>query len=192
VPHLPVIADVFRVTFHWSALAGADHPVSVQHFRATAAGDSADLAAQLDANKQTHQLEGLTTATAVGRIDILPLDGVTPTHSFTLANWFGESGGGGDPLIGQAIMLLGQSSVRGPRHRGRMFLPSPIESIITQGSITEANRAEIETAWNGFQTAMEADDWEWGVASYQAGGAFLPYVNIKIPPRLGRIRRRQF
>lgn len=185
---LPIIPFCFRCVFHWNSLGGADHAVSVQHFSSPdLALDS--VAAAIDASVQTHQFEGLTDDTIAETVDVTPLDGTTATQTFGLNNWHGSSGSG-DPLIGQAIMVEGQTGIRGPSNRGRLFLPSPVESVVTTGELILANANEIAAAWNDYQTALIAADLAMGVASYTLQ-VFNPYVSFKVPTRLGRIRRRQ-
>lgn len=186
--HLPVIADVWRATIHWNSEAGADHPVSVQHFRF--AGGALDLAGFIDSNVQTHQFEGMRDAQEATQLDLLALDGTSATQTFSLSNWAGESGSG-DALIGQAMLLLGRTGLRGGQNRGRIFLPSPLESIVTMGVLVEANRAEIENAWDGYLQELADDGVEWGVASYHGVGHFNNYTSVHLEARLSRIRRRQ-
>jgi hypothetical protein len=106
-----------------------------------------------------------------------------------MSTWGGESGTG-QQLPGYNIMVLGSTGLRGPRHRGRLFIPCPIESVITDGLLIEANRAEIETAWQDYRTNLASDLINWGVASY-VHADFTPYTTVTVTNKLGIIRRRR-
>lgn len=186
--HLPVIENVYRATIHWNPEAGVDHAVTVQHFR-TELGP-ADLAGFIDSEVSDHMFEGMRNACAATRLDLLPLDGVAATSTFALSNWVGN-GGSGDALIGQAVLVLGRTGLRGGQNRGRLFRPSPLESIVTNGAIVEANRAEIEDAWDQYIQDLTDNGVEWGVASYHGAGHFNNYTEVHVQARLSRIRRRQ-
>jgi hypothetical protein len=184
---LPVIADVYRVTFNWSDTASDEDVVSVQHFRGS--GTAEELATALDGTYQTHMLEGFPDSLHVDSVDILALDGVSATQTFPLTEWDGESGSG-ETLPGFNILIEGQTGLRGSANRGRWFLPGPLESVITDGLLDPANQAEIQTAWDDFRTAMALADFEWGVASYTTP-SFNPYISVSVPRMLGVIRRRR-
>lgn len=186
---LPIIGNTYRCVFQWNAGAGRDNPVSVQHFQSSLL-DASALAIVIDANVQPHQFEGLNNETQASSVAITKLDGVSAAVTFPLVNWVGSSGTGGDPLIGQAIMVEGQTGLRGTGFRGRLFLPSPLESVVTSGALNAGNASQIAGAWNDFQAAMIADDASFGVASY-VHTTFTDYISFKVPQRLGRIRRRQ-
>lgn len=186
--HLPVIADVFRCVFNWTSDAGIDHPVSVQHFKDVGSGPD-DVATLIDDNTVVHMFEGLPGAVEATSVDITPLDGVSAASHYPLSNWQGESGSG-DHLIGQAIIVDFQTGLRGPRHRGRIFLPSPLESVVTSGAIVAANATEIGNAWSDYIAAIAGAGGEFGVASY-VHHDFTPYITAKVNQRLGRIKRRQ-
>lgn len=188
VTPLPVIENVWRCTFHWSALGGADNAVSVQHFRFD--GDASDLVGFIDGDVQTHQFEGLHEDTFAATVDMLKLDGTSATVTEPLENWAGESGSGGDSLVGIAIMIEGQTGLRGPANRGRLFLPSPIESVIDHGALASANATEISNAWQAYLDVLDGHGVEYGVASYVHEN-FHQFVNMRVPTKLGRIRRRQ-
>lgn len=184
---LPVIANTYRVVFNWTGTDSDENVVSVQHFNFT--GTEAQLAAHLNDNLQLHMLEGLLSTTEVTTVDITALDGVSGAQSFPLTTWSGETGSG-DTLPGFNILVLGSTGLRGPANRGRIFLPSPIEAVITDGLLDAANAVEINDAWTDFVAAMAADAANWGVASY-VNATFNAYTTVTVPRMLGVIRRRR-
>lgn len=175
MPHLPVIPDCFRVSFIWSPISGA-HPVNVMHF-SSATGDKDSLAAALDSSWKNGMVGVVSSGTSIIRYDILPLDGISATTSYTPdpANTEGEDGqAGGAPIMSLALCVAFRTDERGPRKRGRIYLGPVTESFVTGPAFNDVDFGAIETQWTAFNAALvgTGDAWLHGVASYKSGGVF--------------------
>lgn len=175
MPHLPVIPNCFRATFIWSPV-DSSHPVNVMHF-SSSAGDEDSLAAALDSSWKNGMVGVVTGGTSIIRYDILALDGLSATRSYTPApaNTEGQDGQAtGAPLLELALCVAFQTTERGPRKRGRIYLGPITENEITGPTFDGVDFGAIEGAWSDFNAAMvgTADAWLHGVASYKSGGVF--------------------
>lgn len=184
---LPVIADTYRCTFNWVGTESDRPVVSVQHFRT--AQIAADLVADLDGNIQTDQFAYTESLVEASSVDVIKLDGSAASQTFPLENWHSE-GGGAEQIPGFNVMVLGSTGLRGAANRGRLFLPSPTENVITEGLLPTGNATAMTTAWQDFLEALDAVSVEYGVASY-ANETFTPYTTMTVPRKLGVIRRRR-
>lgn len=162
---LPVIDGVMRVAVEWtcSDLVGLS-AVNVMHFW-TNSETQASLLPAMNSNWQTHQGELMDSDTTVLRATAQELDGVSASIVGTLDNWTGSSGSGDNSPAYCAVVRLG-TALSGRSHRGRIFLPFVLESVITNGLFDAPNAAELAAAWADFQTAMQVDGWNQVVASY--------------------------
>jgi hypothetical protein len=103
----------------------------------------------------------------IQEVDITPLDGTSATATFVkavAAKWTGFSGGAGVPAVCGLIKL--QTGLRGPRHRGRIFLPFTGEGATDNGTIITATQAGATNAWVTFANDMDTAGASLGVASY--------------------------
>lgn len=190
---LPVIPNVYRVTLNWD-LSGAQTAANVLNFHDSTAGthDEQDLFTNLNAQVDSNMWSPVADTASVTSVDIIKLDGTTPQHTFTsltAANWDGGIGGTAVPAVAGLVSL--RTSQRGPRGRGRVYLPFVSESEITSGFWTSgAHRAACEAAWEQFITDMSAADWDLQVASY-VHGTTETVTNINVPSAFATQRRRQ-
>lgn len=184
---LPVISNVYRCAFNWDGTMSDRPVVSVQHFRTTKAID--ELASDLDALATTTMFSYTEATVEASSVDITPLDGVSASQSFSLANWH-SSGGATETLPGFNVMVLGSTGLRGPSNRGRIFLPSPGENVITDGLLDSGNADAITDAWNDFRVNAGIESIEYGVASYVTPD-FTTYTSLLCSRKLGVIRRRR-
>lgn len=160
---LPVIPDVYRVTLNWQTTSGL-RAANVWHVR-KASSSSASIASTIDANAAAG-LWGQVSGTAVmNRMDVIPLDGASPTYSLATsgAKWTG-GGGVGDYLLAVAEIVTFKTAFRGPANRGRMYLPFVAEAANVNGTLTGVSTTQ--TAWNTFFTALIAAGVIPVVASY--------------------------
>jgi len=148
---------------------------------------------------QTNQLASLSTSAVLQQVDLLHLDGTAAMSSYTTpgtGKWAGPQPG--DPEIAVATLIKISTAHRGPANRGRIFLPFTSESIIANGALTGSVVAQISTAWQAFNTALQAGTPSMilGVASYarppsHGSPHFTPLLNISCEPLAGTQRRRQ-
>jgi hypothetical protein len=184
---LPIIQDVYRVTFNWTGTESDINVKSVQHFKT--AQIAADLVTDLGAAVQANQFGYTEDSCEANTCDVIRLDGTAATSHHNLANWTG-TGGALDTVPSLGPLVLGSTGLRGPANRGRLFLPSVAEAVMSNGLLDAANATAMTTAWTGFLNALDAVAVEWGVASYQHA-TFVQYTAVTVPRKLGIIRRRR-
>jgi hypothetical protein len=186
---LPVIADVFRVTWDWSTFGGALNAVNVMHF--SAPGKTA--AQVLDA-LDAHQVGGLFDPVSgdanVHTISAQPLDGasgITARPPATPAHWIGGVGVSPVPQVA-AIIKLG-TGLSGRSNHGRIFLPYVDEGGMLDGIITPAFVTSATGAWVTFLNAMAAAGVALGVASYKHSN-WHQVLAVVMESHVGTQRRR--
>jgi hypothetical protein len=164
MPPLPIIADVFKVGFHWSHSNGQT-AYNVMHFH-TSILTASGLEALLNTSWSGSMILECSLAAKIDRLDITKLDGSSATVAFTETNarW---SGGSTDAIIPAAAQVVSfRTGLRGRSNRGRIYLPFMVESNFAAGSVSGASNATIQNAWNSFVTGMAAGTAPLCVASY--------------------------
>jgi hypothetical protein len=191
MPPLPVIADVFRVTLDWITPGGIPCH-NVMHFEAPSK-TSAQVFAALDSHVTASMWSTIATTAHVFNVDVLPLDGSSPTSSFAVAGapakWSGNGGSDWTSRAPAAIIKQG-TGARGPSRRGRVFLPFTTEQDISQGTIDPAVVGAVTTGWVTFANAMAVSGVALGVASY-THSSWHQTVDVALHNTLGTLRRRQ-
>lgn len=183
---LPVIGDVFRVAMIYQAHAGLT-AVNVMNVRAPALAD-VDISASFDTNWTLGQLVLCGSSLNMVRLETIKLDGVSPTHIFGVPSEASGSGGA-DTIPASAAIVSIRTGVRGPRGRGRLFLPFVAEGTQADGTLNESNRATCAAAWSDFFIALAADGITPGVASYKHS-TFEPWTTVNVDPVVGTVRAR--
>lgn len=189
MPALPVIADIIRCTISRSDGAGRTAN-NVLHFE-SAGYDEGALMTALNANVDRAMWDCVWDGYTVITINLLPLDGVSATHTFTPdtpLDWTGEATGDQIPQVAGILKL--RTGVRGRSQRGRLYLGACGESIVSQGFLASGTRDEMELKWNTFQNDMHTDGFDQVVASYTLGTA-LPVSSSVMELACGTQRRRQ-
>jgi hypothetical protein len=190
---LPVIANVFRVTADFNRIGGVA-PHNVFHVRCTA-GDETDVADAIQdafSDSDTDFMwKVLPSAYILGSVEVLPLDGSSATHVFSVSSMTGQ-GGSGDHSPATAAVLSLRTAQRGPRGRGRQFIGPCIESQMSDGVIASDQAAFITSAWSAFAglLAEHSPVVELGVASY-AHSDFNVVTSVQCSTIAGTMRRRQ-
>ena len=201
---LPVIADVFRCSLRWDGGAIGYIPINVIHIQAQATGQvNADAYAALNTAVAGAMWGSVAGVGIVGHVDVIKLDGTSPTSSFATggpAKWQGGSTGTFVPQVSALVKL--QTLVRGRRHRGRIYLPVTAESAVVAGSLTSSVVTSMQAAWTNFIAALGVITpvaYKLGVASYgrpspsSPGGftpGFTPVSNITVESVTATQRRR--
>ena len=193
MPHLPVIPNCFRVTLNWSSIQGAN-PANVMHF-SSSSGDEDSLAAALDASWENGQFGVVSSGTSVIQYAILALDGVSATRFYVPdpANSEGLDGQtGGHPLPSMAICVAFQTTERGPRKRGRIYLGPISEDSVNGQAFVGVDTTVIGNQWSAFNDNLvgTADAWLHGVASYKSGGVFTGIQAYRCDTFPATMRRR--
>jgi hypothetical protein len=186
---LPVIADVHRVALEWTTTTVAKPAVNVfnMHF----VGDPAALFAVIDSHVTRAMWSCVTDQNFVDNVVITPLDGASAGQIFSTGGatkWTGLAAG--EPIPQASCLLTLGTGLRGPRHRGRLYLPYLSESAQTSGQINAGVRANTDAAWLAFYTACLADLAVLGVASYKHAD-FHAAAYILTRQYSGTQRRRQ-
>lgn len=166
---LPVIANVFRVTFnHDAGASGQSH--NVVHFSAPGQ-DEAGLGGAINTAlgslaADSHLFWPLPSAWKMTNVDILALDGTSPTVNVIVSN-DQQGGSSGSPVYQAAGVVSLRSVQRGPRGRGRVFIGPAAEDAMAAGVITPAGVTVWQAAWDDFRDAMATASMPLVVASYE-------------------------
>lgn len=150
-----VIANVFRVAFEWSNPTNGQKAANVMCF-AKPGGTSAALATALNAHATSSMWRTVNIGFSIGLLNILPLDGISPTTPFAVtgAQWKTNYASDNGYETQNACLVSLRSAVRGPKARGRVYLPFVDEVWSNAGSLDNTVIAAMQTAWNTFMTDM--------------------------------------
>lgn len=156
MPPLPVIADTYRVTWNFSGSEGVT-PRIVQHFYSPSS-DVDVFGASLIAVLEDDLFYPMPGAFEPETIDVLPLDGTTPTKTFDLPEAVAFCSGDSDFSPASAYVLSLQTAVRGPRGRGRSYIGPVADSTIQDGHVFGPSHDAIQVAWANTLIAAAALD----------------------------------
>jgi len=190
MPPLPTIADVYRVTLHWSNTFSGQpvEALNVLHFR-TSEHDEEAISSIVASNLAAHADEalcGLSTAYTLTGIDVIPLDGTSATQAFTMT---GTSGQGGSDYIPQGAGCVSlHTGIRGPKGRGRIYVGPWAEAQTSSGDLG-GNADLLATGWSAIKEALDGLELFLVVASYVHGVA-NGVSSISADRRLRTQRRR--
>jgi len=188
---LPVIADTVRVAWLWELQLTSQRAVNVMHFQRDGEQDVADLLDAIDEEKTRAMTETAVTSADVYELQGTALDGSSPTVSKGVSGTKWTGNGGTQAVPQMAVLVKLQTGIRGPRGRGRLYLPFTAEAVQNAGQIDSAFTTEMTDAWGVFLNAMIDDHgWALGVASY-AHADFHQVVNVGAETQTGTQRRRQ-
>lgn len=196
MPALPVIADTFRVVLKWTHATGQT-AVNVLHIHDdTGTATRTDIYNALNTHVSSSMWGIVAQGGSVTEVDITPLDGSTATATFLTGSpskWTGASGNVSDPFFpaGSGLLKL-QTDLRGPAHRGRVFLPFVPENEVTDGSIDGSIASTVSTAWETFRNALLTNSpaVSLDVASYKHAST-TPVQKVTCEPVIATQRRRQ-
>lgn len=155
---LPVIADVFRCSLIWDTVAGVT-PVNVIHVQsatATASQVGTNLLQAFEDHSAT--LAAIATGYDLHEIDVLPLDGTSPTTPIFISDSGVNGSGGANPVPEVALVTTFSTNQRGARGRGRLFLGPMSEAAIVAGEIDTAaiSLASVGAAWVAWNAQLLA------------------------------------
>lgn len=188
---LPVIDGVFRVALNWHESIFNATATNVMHFVGVS-GDADALHAALVAHVATasHLFQPCAPTISVNNIEITPLDGSTASSVYPSGGtgWQGQTSG--TPVLAAAAIVKIQTAKRGRSTNGRIFLPCLGEDAINGSTIQTSQYAAWQGSWATFNTAMAADGFSLGVASYKHA-TFEPATSLHEELYLATQRRRQ-
>lgn len=177
MPPLPTISQVVRGTATGLTARGTRW-ANVMNFRCTSGAPTPSdlvaldvkLAAMYDQSitfgGQRGWLWFCTTTTTMDTVKLLPLDGASASTVFSHA-LAGHVAGTSMPTETSLVLTL-RTGLRGPRHRGRIYLPpQAIGSNDTNGTAFAADIAGHLTMFAAWQVALQGVNWELAVASYK-------------------------
>lgn len=153
---LPVVADVYQARLIWNSDSAPRPAVNDLYFHDTGGGGSINaLWTLLDASVTQNMWEPVAgTSTQVDQVRITPLDGTTAGVVKTASGTKWSAGSSGDPILQGAAVVSFATAVRGPRGRGRVYLPWIGEAAQTAGVLASASVTALGTAWTNFVNAM--------------------------------------
>jgi hypothetical protein len=185
---LPVILDTYRIAQHW--LASGQIAVNVWHVRRNSS-TAAAIATIVDANVTAAMWGCVWNGAAVSYIEVTPLDGGSATYRLNTsgAKWTG-SAAASDPVINAPALIKLQTTQRGPRNRGRLFLPFTAEVAMQGGALVAGTVTSMQTAWTNWLNAMTTAGAPVVVASYR-GGVANNAVSATVETILATMRKRQ-
>lgn len=146
---LPIITDTFRVTLNWTGSGVGAHNVMHVH---SSTLDEAGVYNAINSAVTASMWDGVRATQSVDSVEVLKLDGTTAGLIFPTARpakWSGVQATG-DYSVVESIVVSLRTAVRGPRGRGRLFLPFPAESAVTNGFLNTGNNTTMTGAWNLF------------------------------------------
>ena len=198
---LPVIPLTFRCAIVHSATLIAKPSVNVIHIRArsgTATSDDAFNA--LNSSVVAGMWSPLPNTNPINTVNIIPLDGHSPTVAYSTGGGSKWSGGTqGDPMSQVCVLVSVHTSIRGRKGRGRVYLGPACEFTIANGQITSAAATLVQNGWTTFMANLAAVSpigWDFGVAHYDranggAGAGFTPAAGVFVNTLTATQRRRQ-
>jgi len=187
---LPVIDGVYRVTWNFQTSRGVT-PRIVQHFLCPS--NTVDyIGAAIVGATEDNMFNPMPQSFEPLTIDILPLDGVTPTRQFNLDSPGNLCQGAEEMSPASAAIISLRTDQRGPQGRGRSYVGPVAEASMENGQLDVDDAAAMQTAWSAFLTELAGLDPEvlMVVASYTHEEAY-PVQDLNFEATLGTQRRRQ-
>jgi PPE-repeat protein len=184
---LPIIANTYRTTLIWTN--GSSSAANVLHVR-KAASSAAAIATLVDGSAQALQWDCVQSTAVVTQLRVTPLDGSGATVFLTTAGakWTGRTVG--DAVPAESALISLRTALRGPRNRGRIYLPWTGEASQSNGVIAPASVANLITGWTAFIAALNAGRADLVVASYRAALA-QTVTSFLVESQSATQRRRQ-
>jgi len=148
---------VFRTVLTWADSGTGRTAHNVIHLVPTASGKTpTQVYTCLNAHVTQAMWDWPGGTANVPTVTITPLDGVSAATVFATgspAKWTGAGTGSTTPQVAGVVSF--KSIVRGPKARGRIFLPFVGEGEISNGLMSDV--AAVQAAWDTFLAAILAD-----------------------------------
>lgn len=187
---LPVIDDVYRVTWNFQQNAGIT-PRIVQHYLAPSSNKL-----EVGENIVASAAEGIFGCMHEGyeplEIEVLPLDGTSTTQTVAVGTGLELCQGTGQVVPAAAYLMHLNTDQRGPQGRGRSFVGPVTEIASGDGRVNLDVAAFMTGAWTDMLTVLAGLDplISLGVASY-VHEEFYTLQDFNFSPVLATMRRRQ-
>jgi hypothetical protein len=188
---LPVIDKTYRISAMWSDTNSGRTAVNVFHVRTPGVSTAVTVGSNILANVTQAMWDWAAGTCAIDKFVVLPLDGVTAGVEVATARPAKCTGGGlGESIPQVAGIVKFGTGLRGPAHRGRIFIPFVGEGEQSGGRLIDV--AAVAAAWAAFNTALAASTSAavLVVASYKLGTA-SNVTTITAEPVTATQRRRQ-
>lgn len=186
---LPVITDVFRCTMNFSGGGATSH--NVFHVLSSAPSNETDVAEALDAAAAADMFKPMSSSWSLDSWTVLALDGASA--GITISASTGNNGGStGGTILSSAAILSLQTTTRGPKGRGRLFMGPIGEGANEGGYLDLPTRNDWVSEWAAFAGRLDAGtpSLTLVVASYVHSEAYV-VSNLVGRLKLGTQRRRQ-
>lgn len=163
---LPVIQDVFRVAWEWTA-GGDTKAVNVMHFYAPSKSPT-EIFTVIDGTITQNCFAAVSSSANVDNMKITPLAANAGTEEFPVTNANVWTGAGGEEFIPAVSCLIKLSTpFRGRSFRGRLYLPFVGESQQNGGLLNQTVVTDCQGAWEDLQVSLLAFGIDLVVASYK-------------------------
>ena len=147
---LPVIADTYRVTFEWTRYAGV-MPRNVIHVRVNT-GTVAEVGAGVVAELKSAMFDDMSQNHVLPTISVLKLDGTSAASQFGVPTAVHGGSSSTDFIAQGCTVVTLHTDLRGPAHRGRVYVGPIVETQQTQGILNDT--ATTKGAWEQFRDAL--------------------------------------
>lgn len=190
MPPLPIIEDVFRVTWNFQPFAGIT-PRIVQNYLGVGL-DVTEFGETFAAQEGEGIFGPMHENFEPFEVDILPLDGSTPTQTVILTSAHNKCQDPSDVSPASAAILSLKTDTRGPQGRGRSYIGPVGEDSMSDGQLESTTTGNLQAAWDDWITNLGTGDPSiiLGVASY-VHADFNGVTNWTVERTLGTQRRRQ-
>lgn len=183
---LPVIADCFRLSARFTNGSGFE-VANVWHVLAPGKGET-EAWSIVGPLLDTTMWHALDSDMAMIDWTILALDGVSAGITTPSSGFNGEASG--DSIPGMACIVSFYTGLRGPSHRGRVFIGPIVEAQQSFGNVDSAVAAATAAAWEDFHNALVLEDMAVCVASYTHASA-EPITSVVGKIKAGLLHSRQ-
>lgn len=148
-----IIADTYLVTLNWSRYLGVQ-PRNVLGFKSVGTNE-AHVGTVVAANLTTAMFQNMEAGHVLNDISVLPLDGTTASLQVAVAGVHGgQSVNHIQPAVCAVVSL--KTGLRGPRHRGRVYLGPMSTNSLLDGIMTVGIGTTMFAAWSTFWVACNA------------------------------------
>jgi len=164
VAPLPIIADTFRTAIIYEDATGEFLGTNIIHLFGP--GIDQDSIGQACQDNISSAMFGVTSSSVViDRVEVTPLDGVTPTRSYDLSGITGESAGNFIPNT--ALVVTFNTGTRGRSFQGSAYVGFVAEGITADGIFEQVETDSTVAGWTQFGIDMLGDFVAQVVASYE-------------------------
>jgi hypothetical protein len=187
---LPVISNVYRVTFVWNTYAGITPRNVINLHDVLGTSNEDDVASATFSALPSHWAIVMPSGFRLLGFNVIKLDGSSAGIYHPVADTGGEQGT--DTIPQAAALIKLHTSLRGQAHRGRIFLGPIAEGSQSGGILDATQKGTLQTAWSTFWSDLASGTpaLTMGVASYHNSTFTALDVQPTVETKLGTQRRR--